>query len=68
MFVYLAGTREVIAARLAARHGHYMPASLLDSQLDTLEPPAPPERYIEVNIDQGSTDIADDIEGRLGLT
>ena len=32
VFVYLHGTREQIAARLAARHGHYMPAALLDSQ------------------------------------
>ena len=39
MFVYLAGTREQIAARLAARHGHFMPPALLDSQFATLEPP-----------------------------
>lgn len=38
--VHLDGDREVIAARLAARHGHYMPASLLASQLAALEPPA----------------------------
>jgi len=38
-FVHLAGDRDVLAARLASRAGHYMPASLLDSQLATLEPP-----------------------------
>lgn len=39
-FVYLKGDRATIAPRLAARPGHYMPASLLDSQLATLEEPA----------------------------
>ncbi|WP_221032874.1 gluconokinase [Actomonas aquatica] len=42
-FVYLHGTRELLASRLQARAGHYMPASLLDSQLATLEPPPPAE-------------------------
>ncbi len=38
--VYLRGSRELLAARLAARAGHFMPASLLDSQLAALEEPA----------------------------
>ena len=38
-FFYLKGDRATIAPRLAARPGHYMPASLLDSQLATLEEP-----------------------------
>jgi len=38
-FVYMKGDRATIAPRLAARPGHYMPASLLDSQLATLEEP-----------------------------
>lgn len=37
--VFLAASRELLAARLATRAGHYMPPSLLDSQLATLEPP-----------------------------
>jgi gluconokinase len=37
-FVHLAGDRDVIARRMRARADHYMPASLLDSQLLTLEP------------------------------
>lgn len=36
-FIYLKGDREVIYARLSARKGHYMPASLLDSQFAILE-------------------------------
>lgn len=47
--VHLTGEREMLAARLAARQGHYMPASLLDSQLATLEPPAPDERAITLD-------------------
>jgi gluconokinase len=39
-FVHLAGSRDLIAARLAARRHRYMPARLLDSQFATLEPPA----------------------------
>lgn len=39
-FVWLDGSREMIAARLAARKGTYMNPVLLDSQLATLEPPA----------------------------
>jgi len=50
LFVYLRGTKEVIGQRLAARHGHYMPPSLLDSQFADLEPPGPDEPAIAVDI------------------
>jgi gluconokinase len=39
-FVHLAGSREVIEARLKKRGGHFMPPALLDSQFAILEPPA----------------------------
>jgi gluconokinase len=39
-FVYLRGDWDTLAARVAARHHRYMPATLLDSQFATLEPPA----------------------------
>jgi gluconokinase len=42
-FIYLSGPRVLLEERLAARRGHYMPASLLDSQLATLEEPSPDE-------------------------
>jgi gluconokinase len=42
-FVFLKGPRELIAERLAGRRGHFMPSSLLDSQLATLEEPSPDE-------------------------
>lgn len=50
-FVHLAGTRALIEARMAARKGHFMPASLLDSQFQTLEPPMPDEQAVTVSID-----------------
>ena len=48
--VFLYGSRELLAARIAARTDHYMPASLLDSQLATLEPPAADEAAISLDI------------------
>jgi carbohydrate kinase (thermoresistant glucokinase family) len=43
-FVYLKGTKNLLAERLAQRRGHFMPPSLLDSQLATLEEPSPDEQ------------------------
>ena len=51
-FLHLHGTREVIARRQASRPGHFMPASLLDSQFATLEALAPDERGQVVDVDQ----------------
>lgn len=48
--VELAGPRELLAARLGARSDHFMPASLLDSQLHTLEPLAADEPGGRVDI------------------
>ena len=45
-FVFLTGLRALIADRLAVRRGHFMPASLLDSQLATLEEPASDEHVV----------------------
>jgi gluconokinase len=42
-FVYLEVARDVAAARVAVRKGHFMPASLIDSQFADLEPPSPDE-------------------------
>jgi gluconokinase len=50
VFVHMIGSREVIARRLAARHGHFMPVGLLDSQFGALEPPGPDECAITVDI------------------
>jgi len=45
-FVHLAADRALLAKRLAQRAGHYMPVSLLDSQLATLDPPSVEEALI----------------------
>jgi gluconate kinase len=41
----------LIGERIAARHGHFMPPGLLDSQFAALEPPAPDEDAITVSVD-----------------
>jgi gluconokinase len=46
--VFLAVDREVLARRLAARHGHFFPEQLLGTQLAALEPPEPDEGVISV--------------------
>jgi gluconokinase len=66
-FVYLHGSRELIASRLVTRHGHFMPTSLLDSQFATLEEPAADEPAIRVEIGAPPGTIAADIVGALGL-
>jgi gluconokinase len=48
-FVYLKGSKELIGSRVSGRHHEYMPASLLASQFDTLEEPAPGEPVIVVD-------------------
>ena len=44
--IYVRGSQALIGARIAARHDHFMPATLLQSQFDTLEEPAADERPI----------------------
>jgi gluconokinase len=50
-FIHLTGSRDLIAGRMAARTGHYMPPSLLDSQFAALEAPGPNEA-LAIDIDQ----------------
>jgi len=67
MFVFLAGSKETIAARLAARRGHFMRASLLDSQFADLEEPAADEPAIRVDIGPPAAEIAEQIIEDFGL-
>jgi len=57
-FVHLHGSRELLEARLAARPGHFMPGSLLDSQLQTLEPPRTDERAITLDLALPPSELA----------
>ncbi|WP_245155959.1 gluconokinase [Nocardioides sp. 503] len=56
-FVHLHGERAVITRRQATRPGHFMPASLLDSQFATLEPLEDDESGFVVDVDQSVDDI-----------
>lgn len=67
MFVLLEAGRGVLADRVEHRPGHFMPASLLASQVDALEAPAGDERSITVETTGDPAANADEIIGRLGL-
>ncbi len=67
IFVFLAGSKETIAARLAARHGHFMRANLLDSQFADLEEPAADEPAIRVDIGPPAAEIVEQIMEDFGL-
>ena len=65
--VYLSGTQELIAGRLAKRKGHFMPPGLLASQFKTLEPPDTDENPVTVSIDASVEEIVDDTVSQIGL-
>lgn len=65
VFVHAAGDRELIAERLNGRKGHYMPPSLLASQLATLEPLEADEPGLTVDIKGAPQDVVEDIYQRL---
>jgi gluconokinase len=56
-FVHLHGSREVLLQRISSRKGHFMPPSLLDSQLATLEMPTAVEAAVTIDIDQSTDEI-----------
>ena len=64
--VYLRGGRDLMAEHLSGRHGHFMPAALLLSQIDTLEEPDPSEDPLTVDVGRPVTQVADDIIRLLG--
>ena len=66
-FVFLNGSYELIAGRLAARKGHFMHPGLLASQFKTLEPPDTSEHPVTVSIDAPVETIVDDIIHQLKL-
>jgi gluconokinase len=61
MLVYLQGSRALIAERLAARRGHFMPAGLLESQFATLEEPGAAEHPIVESVAPAPEAIVDAI-------
>lgn len=63
-FVYLTGTKDLLGARLTKRGGHFMPVSMLDSQLATLEEPSPDEDAWVVDIGMSPGEIVRDLVAR----
>jgi gluconokinase len=63
--VYLKGEFDLIAARLAARKGHFMPPALLQSQFAALEEPAADEHAIAVPVDATPEEIASQVIAAL---
>src|SRR5580700_2871131 len=65
--VFLDAGRDLLAARLAARHGHFFRADLLDSQLAALEPPQSDERILVLPAVGTAEHVAHEIIRRLRL-
>lgn len=63
-FVYLTGPNDLLGARLKKRGGHFMPASMLESQLTTLEEPSPDENAWVVDIAKSPGEIVRDLVAR----
>lgn len=59
VFLHLTGSPELLARRLSARVDHFMPAALLRSQLDTLEPLGSDEAGVTVDVGQDVDAIVD---------
>jgi ribose 5-phosphate isomerase A len=66
--VYLRGNREIIGQRLAGRQGHFMPPSLLQSQFEALEDPAPEEEPLVVDIGPPAGQLVEEIIRLLGTS
>jgi ribose 5-phosphate isomerase A len=66
--VYLRGGRDLVAEHLAGRHGHFMPASLLQSQFDALEEPDPSEDPLTIDVGPPADCLAEEIIRLLGAS
>ncbi|CCG39081.1 gluconokinase [Xanthomonas axonopodis pv. khayae] len=64
-FVFLHAAPHVIAARLSTRAGHFMPATLLDSQLQTLELPLDEADVVSVDVDASVPAVVQDAIAQL---
>jgi gluconokinase len=65
--VYLKGSEALIARRMAARHGHFMPRSLLHSQFEALEEPGPDEHPITISVEPKPGEVVGQILAALGM-
>ncbi|ROP66417.1 gluconokinase [Curtobacterium sp. ZW137] len=67
VFVHVAGDGALIEERMSARTGHYMPTSLLASQLAILERPGSDEAHITIAADRTPSEEATEVIARLAL-
>lgn len=67
-FVHLAAPRALLLARMRARSGHFMPVSLLDSQLATLEPLDPGESGMTIDAARDLDDVVAELAVRLMMS
>jgi gluconokinase len=65
-FVHVTARAEVLRERLARRTGHFMPVSLLETQLAALEPLAPDEPGVTVDAERTPDELVDEVAGLLG--
>lgn len=65
VLVYLRGSRELIHQRMVARHKHFMPVALLDSQFAALEEPADDERPVVADVSGSPDEIVAEILRQL---
>ncbi|MCL3859684.1 gluconokinase [Actinotalea sp. K2] len=67
LFVHLTAAPEVIGGRMQQRAGHFMPPTLLPSQLQTLQPLEAHERGVTITVDVPPEEVADRTIAALGL-
>ena len=67
LFVHLTASRDQIEQRLTARRGHYMPATLLNSQIETLEAPGADENVLTIDVGRRPAEVVAEILRRLEL-
>jgi carbohydrate kinase (thermoresistant glucokinase family) len=65
VFVHLVGSPAMLAERMTARKDHFMPTSLLQSQLETLEPLGADEPGFTVDVELPAAAIVDEVLGQL---
>jgi gluconokinase len=65
--VYLKGSEALIARRMTARHGHFMPRELLHSQFEALEEPGADENPVTISVELKPGEVVAQILAQLGL-
>jgi len=66
-FVFLRGDYALVQKQLRSRHGHFMNATLLQSQFDDLEEPQPDENVPTIELGRTPEEIVEKIEAKLNL-